>query len=103
MPRNDERANSGFWASWSSLPGILTGVAAVIAAVGTLAALFIGGDGGKSPASGAPVAPQPTSASGSGDEVAASGPAMQPASTSTSKGFRATGSAGWKPGLRPTT
>src|SRR5687767_1394894 len=73
MPRIDERANSGFWAFWSSLPGILTGVAAVIAAVGTLAALFIGGDGGESPASGAPVAAQPTSASGSGDEVAASG------------------------------
>jgi hypothetical protein len=71
MPRNDERANSGFWAFWSSLPGILTGVAAVIAAVGTLAALFIGDDGGESPASGSPVAAQPTSASGSGDEVAA--------------------------------
>jgi hypothetical protein len=73
MPQKDERANSGFWAFWSSLPGILTGVAAVIAAVGTLAALFIGGDGGESPAPGAPVATEPTSALGSGDEASASG------------------------------
>lgn len=73
MPQKDERANSGFWAFWSSLPGILTGVAAVIAAVGTLAALFISGDGGESPAPGAPVATEPTSASGSGDEASASG------------------------------
>jgi hypothetical protein len=47
MPPNNERAHSGFWAFWSSLPGILTGAAAVIAAVGTLAALFIGGDDSK--------------------------------------------------------
>lgn len=26
MPQKDEPANSGFWAFWSSLPGILTGV-----------------------------------------------------------------------------
>ena len=37
---------SGFLAFWTSLPGVLTGVAAVIAAAGTLAAVFDGdGDG----------------------------------------------------------
>jgi len=37
-------ANSGFWAFWSSLPGILTGIAAVIAAVGADSESTTGGD-----------------------------------------------------------
>ena len=49
MPEN-ERANPDLWAFWSSLPAILTGTAAVVAAVGTL---FIGGDGAEAPAPGA--------------------------------------------------
>jgi hypothetical protein len=43
------RRRSGFLAFWTSLPGVLTGVAAVIAAAGALAAVFRGdGDGGSS-------------------------------------------------------
>jgi hypothetical protein len=34
-------AKSGFLAFWTSLPGVLTGVAAVVGAIATLAALFI--------------------------------------------------------------
>jgi hypothetical protein len=48
------------------LPGILTGVAAVIAAAGTLAALFVDGDGTKSPAPGSAVRTQPTALPGAG-------------------------------------
>jgi hypothetical protein len=40
------RRRSGLLAFWTSLPGVLTGVAAVIAAAGTLAAVLNGGDGG---------------------------------------------------------
>jgi hypothetical protein len=43
MPQDDKSVGARFLAFWSSLPGVLTGVAAVIAAVGTLAALFTGG------------------------------------------------------------
>jgi hypothetical protein len=43
MPQ-DEAGGSRFRAFWSSLPGVLTGIAAVITAVVTLAALFRGGD-----------------------------------------------------------
>ena len=55
MSQEDEQAASGFWAFWRSLPGILTGVAAVITAVATLGALFVGrgGDGTESPTAGA--------------------------------------------------
>lgn len=55
MAEKDEGAGSRFLAFWSSLPGVLTGVAAVLAAAGTLAALFVGGDGGGD-ASGTPAA-----------------------------------------------
>lgn len=34
-------AKSGFLAFWTSLPGVLTGIAAVVGAIATLAALFI--------------------------------------------------------------
>lgn len=44
MPPNNERADSGFRAFWTSLPGVLTGAAALIGAVAAAAALFIGGD-----------------------------------------------------------
>jgi hypothetical protein len=36
---------SGFRAFWTSLPGVLTGVAAVVGAVAALAGVFSGGDG----------------------------------------------------------
>ena len=72
MPK-DERANSGFWAFWSSLPGILTGIAAVVAAVGTLAALFIGGDGAQAPAPGARITVEPTAGLSAGERASASG------------------------------
>ena len=54
MPQaeKDHSAGSRFLAFWSSLPGVLTGVAAVVAAVATLAALFTGGDDAES---GAPI------------------------------------------------
>jgi hypothetical protein len=64
VPANDatpRRGGSGFRAFWTSLPGVLTGVAAVIGAVATLAALF--GAGGRDPGTGstgsAPVAVTP--------------------------------------------
>lgn len=51
MPENkDGPERPGFVAFWTSLPGILTGVAAVIAAVATLAALFVGNEGTESQA-----------------------------------------------------
>ena len=53
MPPKDARANSGFTAFWSSLPGVLTGIAAVVAAVGTLVALFVGGEASDSQSGGA--------------------------------------------------
>jgi len=77
MPQEEGRSNSDFWAFWSSLPGILTGVAAVIAAVATLAALFIGGDGADSPAPGTPVAAEPNSEPRSVDQAPASGPEVE--------------------------
>ena len=43
---NDKRTTSGFLAFWTTLPGILTGAAAIIGAVATLLALFVGDDGG---------------------------------------------------------
>ena len=72
MPE-DERAKPGFWPFWSSLPGILTGVAAVVAAVGTLAALFIGGDGAQAPAPGARITVEPTAGLSAGEPASASG------------------------------
>ncbi len=69
MPQKDERTGSGFWAFWSSLPGILTGIAAVIAAAGTLAALFAGGDGTEASAPGATAGAEPTFAPGPGDDA----------------------------------
>jgi hypothetical protein len=53
----DGGARSGFLAFWTSLPGVLTGVAALVGAIATLAALFIDDAGtgsrvpGDSPAS----------------------------------------------------
>jgi len=45
MPEKDGGERSGFVAFWTSLPGILTGLAAVIGAVATLAALFFDDEG----------------------------------------------------------
>jgi hypothetical protein len=67
MPPNDERAGSSFWAFWRSLPGILTGVAGVIAAVATLAALFVGDDRAESPPPGSAGATDQTAATGIAD------------------------------------
>jgi hypothetical protein len=68
MSQKDEQAGSGFWAFWRSLPGILTGVAAVITAVATLGALFVGrgGDGTEAPTPGAPTEPTGATAAGAG-------------------------------------
>jgi hypothetical protein len=69
MPQKDEQVGSGFWAFWRSLPGILTGVAAVITAVATLGALFVGrsGDGTEAPTPGAaPTQPTGATAAGAG-------------------------------------
>ena len=52
---------SGFRAFWTSLPGVLTGVAAVVGAVATLAGVFGGGDGGGSPATATTAARAPAS------------------------------------------
>jgi hypothetical protein len=51
MPQ-DDTGGSRFRAFWSSLPGVLTGIAAVITAVVTLAALFRGGDDSDSDVTG---------------------------------------------------
>jgi hypothetical protein len=56
------RRRTGFLAFWTSLPGVLTGVAAVIAAVGTLAAVFHGGGSGDSGSGGAAHASSPAAA-----------------------------------------
>jgi len=45
MPQDDKSLGARFLAFWSSLPGVLTGVAALLAAVASLAALFTGGGG----------------------------------------------------------
>ncbi|MDX6718183.1 MAG: hypothetical protein QOJ63_437 [Solirubrobacteraceae bacterium] len=79
------RRRSGFLAFWTSLPGVLTGVAAVIAAVGGLAAVFDGGGEGSSgrgsgsdgapqvstPAAPAPAESAPTAELSPGDAAAA--------------------------------
>jgi hypothetical protein len=68
MSSDDERPKSALRAFWSSLPGVLTGVAAVIAAVGTIAALFVGGDGdGSAPSAELSAREDPTAAAGTGD------------------------------------
>jgi hypothetical protein len=41
----EEGRRSGFWRFWTSLPGVLTGLAGVLGAVGTIAALMLGGGG----------------------------------------------------------
>ena len=69
MPPNERYPSSGFWAFWSSLPGILTGVAAVLAAGATLAALFVGGDDGAPTQRDAGVGSQPVAASVSNDDT----------------------------------
>jgi hypothetical protein len=63
---DDERGNeaprrgSTFIAFWSSLPGILTGVAALITAIATLAALNVGDGGSGQTSAGRPAPSQPT-------------------------------------------
>ena len=71
MSQKDEQPGSGFWAFWRSLPGILTGVAAVITAAAALGALFVGGggDGTESPTPGAAASTEPTGATPAGDDV----------------------------------
>jgi hypothetical protein len=59
---------SGFRAFWTSLPGVLTGVAAVVGAVATLVGVFGGGDDSQSPGT-APTAARATASAG----VASSG------------------------------
>jgi hypothetical protein len=66
MPPNDERGSS-FWTFWRSLPGILTGVAGVIAAVATLGALFVGDDRAESPRPSAAAPTDQTPETGIGD------------------------------------
>jgi hypothetical protein len=66
MPTDDERPKSGLVAFWTSLPGVLTGVAALVAAVAGVAALFVGGDG-NGPEQAAVSAGSPTVTAPSGD------------------------------------
>ena len=70
MPQKDDSASSRFLAFWSSLPGVLTGIAAVLAAGATLAALFTGGDDKPESDAGAPVAAaiEPGTVPGAGDD-----------------------------------
>lgn len=84
MPEPEARATGdapqrgGFWKFWTSLPGVLTGIAAVIAAVVSLLALFGGpGDGADADAAAPPA---PTAS----PSVAADGPAAPARPTSTS-------------------
>lgn len=68
-PQQENKPASRFLAFWSSLPGVLTGVAAVLAAAATLGALFTGGDddaGGAAPpgATGA----EPSTVPGAADD-----------------------------------
>lgn len=44
MPPKDDRPDSGFIAFWTSLPGVLTGLTALIVAIGGLVALLDGDD-----------------------------------------------------------
>lgn len=71
MPQEekDHSAGSRFLSFWSSLPGVLTGIAAVVAAVATLAALFTGEDDA-APGAGLPAAvgAEPSTVPGAGDE-----------------------------------
>jgi len=63
MPdKKDERESSGFGAFWTSLPGVLTGAAALVAAIGTLAALFFGNRDNGSTAAGPSAGGQPPAA-----------------------------------------
>jgi len=73
VPHEDESPKSGFWVFWSSLAGILTGVAAVLAAAGTLIALFVGDEGSESPRPAAAVRTESPAAPGAdGDDCFAS-------------------------------
>lgn len=67
MPQDDEPAGTGFWTFWRSLPGVLTGLAGVIAALATLGALFIGDDRTESPAPGPAPPTTQTDATATGD------------------------------------
>ncbi|MCA1704203.1 MAG: hypothetical protein LC808_13430 [Actinobacteria bacterium] len=67
MPQNkDGDGRSGFLAFWTSLPGVLTGVAAVIGAVATLGALFFDNDGTGSRVPGASAPSNTNAGSGAG-------------------------------------
>ena len=81
MAPNKGDANSDFRAFWSSLPGILTGTAAVVAAVGTLAAVFVGGDGADEPAPGTGITAEPTPAPSAGEPASASGAGEPPSAS----------------------
>jgi hypothetical protein len=64
------RRRSGLPAFWTSLPGVLTGVAAVIAAAGSLVAVFHGGDGGGGRAAASGRDPQVSASSAPPAELA---------------------------------
>ena len=81
MAGDESGRNRGFWGFWSSLPGVLTGLAAVIAAAAAMAQL-LKDDGGSStpePSGGAIVRPDWLSPAES-----------QPAPEAGSKGFTVT-------------
>ena len=67
MTQEGKSEGSRFLAFWSSLPGVLTGAAGVLAALATLAALFVGGDDTKpsvTAAGGTGAGPAPSSVPG---------------------------------------
>jgi len=67
------RRPSGPAAFWRSLPGVLTGIAAVVAAVGTLATVFEPGGGGGGAASPSS-AQRPARAAPAGDTISVASP-----------------------------
>src|SRR5215212_486239 len=82
MGGDESGRNRGFWGFWSSLPGVLTGLAALIAAVAGMAQL-LKDDGGSStpePSGGTLVRPDSSSPAES-----------QPAPEPGTKGFKVTG------------
>ena len=66
---HEGRPGSGFRAFWKSLPGVLTGAAALIGAIATLGALFVGADEDDATTARPPAAGQARMAASGDDEA----------------------------------